>query len=96
MNRNSLRGLLVLNVVLLVALAVVSIAPPPALAQNRRAGDYIMVAGQAQGTVANVIYITDLNNQAMLAVTYDRNRGGGLRTVGYRDMKIDFNIGERR
>ena len=48
MNKQSLGALVALNIVLLVALVMVSVAPEPAYGQLRRA-EYIMVSGNVTG-----------------------------------------------
>jgi len=91
MNRKSLGGLIVLNVALLFVLGLLTMAPSTAEAQlgGRRAGDYVMVAGQVQGKVNSTLYIADLNNGTMIAVNYDQN-ARALVPVGGRVISADF------
>ena len=89
MSRRSVAMLIVLNVVLIAALAVLTLAPQPAQAQlGSSSGNYIMVAGDTPGKTADTIYITDIDNGATIAVTYDQNRG--LVPVAGRDLSADF------
>ncbi len=94
-----LGGLIVLNVVLAALLAMVAIFPEPAAGQSRRrSGDYIMVAADTPGQVEHTIYITDLNNGAMLATMY-RSRGqskGRFEVIGVRNIVDDFERAESR
>ena len=74
MNRRSLGALVALNVLLLAALAVTSLAPAPVSGQIRTAkGDYRMVAGTWTGGGANrlIVYILDGTSSKVLPVTYD-------------------------
>lgn len=91
MSRKNMGGLIVLNAVLIAVLGVLSFTPQPAEAQlgGRRPGDYIMVAGMIPGQTNSALYITDLNNGAMLAVTYDIGRRS-LMTLGGRDLSADL------
>ena len=90
MRRKMIGGLVALNVFLLAGLAVVSLAPDTiAQVGVRRAGDYVMVAGETPGRVASTVYIADLNNAAMLAVTFDAG-ARQLREVGFRLFGEDF------
>jgi len=91
MKRHNLQALVVLNIALLVVLAVLCLVPSQAEAQfgGRRAGDYIMLAGTIPGRTTNAIYITDLNNGAMMAVQYDLNKRA-IVALGARDLNQDF------
>lgn len=84
----SLRGVLLLNLALLVVLAGVTFAPLATAQQNRPRGDYSMVAGPAQGTDSSVVYIIDATNQEMVAITYDNNQKS-INGVGYRNLQRD-------
>lgn len=85
--RRDHRGLVVVNLVLLLLLAVVTFAPD-AGAQQRPRGDYNMVGGGAQGANTGVVYILDGANQELIAVTYDRN-AKQIKGVGYRSLMVD-------
>ncbi|MBI1370150.1 MAG: hypothetical protein GC162_16035 [Planctomycetes bacterium] len=91
MNRRSLGGLIVLNLVLLLALGLVSFNPPAAQAQlgGNRAGDYVMVSGYTPGHETSTVYITDMNNGLMMAVNYDVNRKAIVPTAA-RNIGSDF------
>ncbi|QNN23862.1 hypothetical protein HED60_16835 [Planctomycetales bacterium ZRK34] len=96
MNRKSLGGLIVLNVVLLLALGLLTFTPEPAAAQlGGRAGDYVMVAGATPGRTEATVYITDMNNGLMMAVQYDQNRKI-VQPTGFRNIGADFAEGGGR
>lgn len=91
MKRKHLGGLIALNAVLLIALGVLSFMPQSADAQANRPSNYLMVGGQMRGQIHNMVYVTDINNQLMVAITYDRNRRA-LVPVGGRNIADDFRI----
>lgn len=97
MNAKHLGGLVALNAVLLLALGVLSFAPESADAQigADRPADYVMVGGRTRGQINNSIYITDVNNALMVAITYDINRRA-LVPVGGRNLADDFRINTDR
>lgn len=71
MNRRTLRALLTLNVVLLVALVLVGLTPAPAQGQFGRS-EYIMVSGLVVGRKQQAaVYIIDLANAQIAAVMYN-------------------------
>ena len=71
MNRKTLRALLTLNVVLLVALVLVGLTPQPAQGQFARS-EYIMVAGRVVGRDQQAaVYILDLATAKIAAVMYN-------------------------
>lgn len=82
------RGLLLLNAVLLLLLALVT-ASMPAEAQNaaappgRARGEYTMVAGRTTAGGASVIYIIDGANQELIALRWDNSRQT-MTGIGYR------------
>ncbi len=80
-------GLLVLNAVLLGLLAAVTFAPD-ADAQSRGRGDYTMVAGGVNGSLGSAVYIVDVVNQDLIAVTYDPSTRR-LEGLGYRNLAAD-------
>lgn len=82
-----LRGLLVLNVLLLGLLAAVTFAPS-ADAQNRARGKYIMAAGGVKGVQSNAVYVVDEVNQELMAITYNHNTKR-LEGIGYRNLAYD-------
>lgn len=90
MNRQSLKALVALNIVLLAALVVVSLVPQQSHAQlGGGAANYVMVAGEITGKPnQNCIYITELNSARMVAVMF---LGGNnkLEIVAGRKLKSD-------
>lgn len=88
-NPRSLRGLLLLNVLLLALLAAV-VFGSSAGAQNpaRGRGEYTMVTGGANGSDAGIIYIADVANQELIAMVYNNNTKV-LDGVGYRSLAGD-------
>jgi hypothetical protein len=83
----NLRGLLVLNVLLLALLAGVTFAPT-ADAQNRARGDFSMVAGGVRGAQSAAVYIVDGVNQELMAINYNQNTKR-LEGIGYRNLAYD-------
>ena len=72
MNRRTLRALLALNVVLLVALVLVGLTPSEAQAQRGARAEYIMVSGRVTGRdQQSAVYILDLANARIAAVMYN-------------------------
>lgn len=73
MNRKTLRALLALNVVLIVALLLVGLTPAPAQGQGQFArNQYSMLSGLTTGRRQQaVIYIFDLANARIAAVMYN-------------------------
>ncbi len=71
MNRRTLRALVALNVVLLVALGLIGLTPAPAQGQYSRA-EYIMVSGKTVGRKQqSAVYILDLATAQIAAVMYN-------------------------
>lgn len=69
---SGLRGLILLNVLLLLLLGAVTFGSQ-AKAQARSRGDYVMVAGGANGAISGVVYVVDTVNNQLIAVSYDTN-----------------------
>jgi hypothetical protein len=44
-----------------------------AQAQPRRPGDYLMIPGEITGGSAGIVYIVDMTNAKLSAMTYDEN-----------------------
>ena len=72
-------GLIALNLLLLVVLAIITLAPSSS-AQNAgamRSGNqqYLAVSGEVNGLTSGVVYITDTttNGGQLIAATWDRN-----------------------
>jgi hypothetical protein len=82
-----LRGLILVNAVLLAVLAAVTFGAK-AFAQYRPRGEYTMVAGGVNGADSNAVYIVDTTNQEMIAVTYDPNTKTML-GIGYKNVAAD-------
>jgi len=72
MNRRTLAGLLVVNLVLLAAVAGINLVDNPAQAQfGAGGGDYVLLASEGDdGT--DTVYIVDFNRGAMLGVVPQR------------------------
>ena len=71
MDRRTLRALVALNVVLLVALVLIGLTPAPAQGQYSRA-EYIMVSGMTVGRKQqSAVYILDLTTAQVAAVMYN-------------------------
>ncbi len=92
MKGKSLGGLIVLNVVLLAALALFSLLGPQQVHAQlgaQQGGDYLMLGYNPAGRQPwDAIIITDLNSGKMLAVRYDTSRKRfDLR--GYHDISAD-------
>ncbi|MBM4111755.1 MAG: hypothetical protein FJ253_00020 [Phycisphaerae bacterium] len=85
--RTALHGLVVLNALLLGALAYVTFNPT-ANAQARRNGLYTIVGGTVNGQPAGVAYIVDEVNQEMVAISWNEpNRI--LTGLGYANLATD-------
>jgi len=90
MNKQSLSALVVLNVVLLVALLVVTLSPPPAQAQLGGRGDYVMIAGQVVGLQDRaLIYLLELKTLRLAAVTFD-TRNNRLDIIAGKELAPDM------
>jgi hypothetical protein len=85
--RGGLHKLLALNAGLLVLLGAVTFGSI-ALGQARGRGEYTMVAGGAQGSDAQVVYVIDVSNQEMVAVVFNPDQKT-LEGVGYRNLAAD-------
>jgi hypothetical protein len=82
--------LLAINLLLLVALAVVNLSPQPAAAQFGMRGDYVMISGAATGSNDTAaIYLLDLKSQRMAALLFD-SRSKKLRTIAGRVVSNDL------
>lgn len=89
MTRKSLGALIVLNLVLLLGLAAVTVPTQPADAQVRRGSAYIMIAGQATGRNSqNAVYITELNSGKM-AVMFFNGANDQVEWIDGRDLTKD-------
>lgn len=88
--RTSRRPLVVLNMVLALVLAAISLAPRAEAQRGggRGRGDYTMVSGRIQGGSSNAIYVVDAANQEMIALRWSDSTKG-LEGIGYRDLRAD-------
>jgi hypothetical protein len=102
-NLNGSRGLIILNMALLMVLAAVTLAPEsgaqqrgggggigtnPGAGVGRARGDYTMVSGRVTGGSSNAVYVVDANNQELLSLLWNQS-GRGLDVIGYRDLHAD-------
>lgn len=84
-------GLLGVNALLLVVLAVVTAAPSAQAqrgGQARARGQYTMVSGRVVGGNANTVFVLDAANQEMIGLSWNQTRKG-LEGAGYRDLTLD-------
>lgn len=97
MRRSRLRSLILLNGVLLAALAAVTLAPSAqGQAQAARGrGSYTMVAGNIIGVTEAAIYIVDAGNMEMVVTSWDRSRREMV-NIGYRNIQSDMGRGPTR
>ncbi len=95
MNRRSLGALIVLNAVLLAALAVLTLSPPQATAQGFGArGEYVMIPGFAQGRQnQELVYIIELKSSKMVGVLVNPKKE--LELVATRNIASDVQGGAR-
>lgn len=56
--------------------------------QNRKPGEYTMVAGRVQGMPQAALHILDAANQELVAVAWNRNTRQ-LEPLGFRDLAED-------
>jgi hypothetical protein len=96
MNRRSLGALIVLNAVLLAALAVLTFSPPQATAQGFGArSDYLMIPGFAQGrSNQEAVYIFELRSSKMVALFFNAARSE-IEYIAARDIAGDVQAGPR-
>lgn len=91
MNKKSYKGLITLNIVLIVALVLVSIGPSESNAQNnnnRARGQYSALSMAISGSVTDAIAIIDANNQEIVALRWDASRRSlsGIDYVSLQDI----------
>lgn len=89
------RPLLVLNLVLVAALAAVAWTPAadaqnaaPPSKEGRIRGDYTMVSGRVNAGGADAVYVLDAANRELIALRWDSAKQS-LTGVGYRDLDAD-------
>lgn len=89
--RKGSRGLIALNIVLLLLLAALVLAPA-SVAQRatggRARGEYSMLSGKITGSTAHAVYILDSSNQDLIAVRWNESTKS-MDAIGYRDLKED-------
>ncbi len=92
----NLRALLAVNLVLLALLVVVTLGGSWAGANDdvRPRGDFTMVAGPAQGTDSSIVYLVDVVNDELTAVTYNTSTKR-IDGVAYRNLRRDVNTAVR-
>lgn len=83
----NLRGLLLLNGLLLAVLLAVTFGES-ADAQSKGRGNYTMVAGGVNGSNSSAVYVADVVNQELIAITYNQNTKR-LEGIGYRNLAYD-------
>ena len=87
------RGLVMLNVALLLGLGLVSLSPK-AVAQigtqpsPRVRGEYSVVGGATIGGVSSTIYVLDTANRELVALSWNDSTHS-LDGIGYRDLDTD-------
>ncbi|MCL4197359.1 MAG: hypothetical protein KJZ69_07675 [Phycisphaerales bacterium] len=84
--RNTLGGLIALNLALVVILGLVTFAPSvQASGAAAAAGDYMIVGGRINGATSNAVYILDQRTGALMCFLYDRStkklKGLSVRSV---------------
>lgn len=95
MTKRSLGALIVLNLVLLIGLAVVSV-PDSAHAQLRGNRDYLMIAGEVTGRRnQNAVYITELNSARMIALFFNASNKK-VQYMAARSLTEDMGASGRR
>ncbi|HAW95541.1 MAG: hypothetical protein CMJ33_10610 [Phycisphaerae bacterium] len=97
MNRSKLGGLVLLNIVLLGALALVSLSPNSAAVADGRSstrGEYVAISGTIAGTKTPVIWVVNQASQELVAFQYEEQRNQ-LVGIGYRNLNDDARTIER-
>ncbi|MFG0292276.1 MAG: hypothetical protein ACIAQF_04150 [Phycisphaerales bacterium JB065] len=76
MDRKSYKGLITLNVLLIVMLVLVSLGPSETNAQNanRARGQYTAIGMKVTGSDSDAIVLVDSNNQELVALRWDSSR----------------------
>ena len=97
MIRSKLGGLVLLNIVLLGALALVSLSPNSAAVADGRSstrGEYVAISGTIAGTKTPVIWVVNQASQELVAFQYEEQRNQ-LVGIGYRNLNDDARTIER-
>lgn len=90
-SKGRIRGLVLLNLVLVTALVFVSrgpIAHGNSGAGSNTAGDYMMVGGSINGATSNAVYMLDQRSGILLTMLYDRSQKK-LDLLGWRSVADD-------
>jgi hypothetical protein len=97
MSKSRYRGLIGLNICLLVVLALITLTPGAQARQaaSRPHGQYAMVSAQVQGQTEAAIVVVDAANEEMAALKWDRSRRV-LTPIGYRNLRQDAQLRERQ
>lgn len=86
------RGLIAVNLFLLLLLAAVTLAPTSVAQRGatggRARGEYTMLSGQMSGSSASAIFLVDSANQDMVALKWNES-SKSLDGIGYRDLRED-------
>ena len=97
MIRSKLGSLVLLNIVLLGALALVSLSSSgSAIAdgQSSTRGEYVAISGTIAGTKTPVIWVVNQASQELVAFQYEEQRNQ-LVGIGYRNLNNDAMTIER-
>ncbi len=86
-SRRSVAGVLGLNVVLVVALAIVSLPRLSAATATWRS-HYTLTAGELPDHKGSVVWLVDTIQQEMLVLGYDAEEGRVIR-IGHRNLAVD-------
>ncbi|MAC18714.1 MAG: hypothetical protein CMJ23_03375 [Phycisphaerae bacterium] len=88
MSHRNLKGLLVLNGLLVAVLAAITFAPSADAQSQRFRGKYTMVSGRSQGTTPYLLYILNQNSRELVAVRYNVQQNM-LEGMAYADLAKD-------
>jgi hypothetical protein len=97
MTRSKLGSLVLLNIALLGALALVSLSPNAsavAEGQSSARGEYVAISGTIAGTKTPVIWVVNQASQELVAFQYEEQRNQ-LVGIGYRNLNNDATTIER-
>lgn len=87
--QTSKNGIIALNGILLVVLAVVLFSPKTE-AQSTTNHRYLAIPSVANGVTTGIVYILDTTQRELAAVAWDHNRNR-ITTLGYRNISADAN-----
>jgi hypothetical protein len=85
----NLRGLVALNIVLLMVLAAVTFGASVHAQNARGRGEYTMVSGGVNGSNSAAVWIVDVANQEMIALTFTQQPNRQIEGIGYRNLAAD-------